>query len=265
MRNLGLRMKKKKSFLVLSVVLVLLLSTTSSLALEELYEKKSYTFFYDPPGPLYGPTEGEVNIPYTFCIDLPNDVECEPYFVIWDFGDGYIIEWSGPYTAGETVCEIHSWNETGDYGIIVGIKDGCQNEYWTDPLIVHITENNAPSDPIISGPTHGRVGVEYKWSFVSTDSEGENITYYIDWGDYCGSSEWNGPHPSGEEVLIAHTYYYMKPFTLSSFALDEHGRESDWTGFTVSITRSRTINAIAQFLLERFPCVFPVMRNLFKL
>jgi len=256
----GLSMKKKKCLLIIVAALILLLSTSSSLAFIE-----SYTFFYEPLGPPNGPTEGWVNIPYTFCIDLPNEIECEPYFVIWDFGDGYISEWLGPYVAGDTVCEMYSWSEPGDYEIRAGIKDGCQNEYWTDPLIIHITENNAPSKPIISGPTHGSVGVEYYWTFLSTDPEGENITFYIDWGDYCGSSEWNGLHPSGKEVQIAHTYYYMKTFTLSSFAADELGKESDWTGFNVTISRSKTINSILQSLLDRFPNTFPAIRYLLKL
>ena len=160
---------------------------------------------------------------------------------------------------------MHSWSEPGVYEIRAGIKDVCQNEYWTDPLLIHITENNAPSKPIISGPTHGKVGVEYKWTFLSTDPEGENITYYIDWGNYCGSSEWNGPHPSGKEVQIGHTYYYMKTFTFSSFVADEHGKESDWTGFTVTISRSKTINSILQLQLERFPNAFLVIRYLLKL
>ena len=253
-------MKKKKYLLIMTTVLILLLSTSSSFANVELY-----TIFYGPPGQPYGPTEGEIYIPYTFCIDLPNEIECESYFVIWDFGDGYASDWLGPYAAADTVCEMHSWSEPGYYDIIAGIRDGCENEYWTDPLIIHITENNAPSKPIITGPTHGKVGVEYYWTFLSNDPEGENITYYIDWGDYCGSSEWNGPHPSGKEVQIAHTYYYTKTFTLSSFAADEHGKESDWTGFTVNISRSKTIFSILQLLNERFPNAYFVILSLLSL
>jgi len=260
MRNWGLSLKKKKCLLIVATGLILLLSTSSSIAIVE-----SYTLFYEPPGQPYGPTEGEINILYTFCIDLPDEIECEPYFVIWDFGDGYISEWTGPYAARDTVCEIHSWSEPGYYNIIAGIKDGCQNEYWTDPLIIHITVNNAPSKPIISGQTHGKIGVEYYWTFLSSDPEGENITYYIDWGDYCGSSEWNGPHPSGKEVQIAHTYYYKKTFTLSSFAADEHGKESDWTGFTVNISRIKTISSIFHLIVERFPNFYIVFIHLLKL
>jgi hypothetical protein len=232
-------MKKKKCLFVIATVCILLLSTSGSLAFVE-----SNILSYEPSGKPYGPTEGEINIPYTFCIDLPNDVECKPYSVIWDFSDGYISEWSWPYDAGESVCEMHSWSKPGYYDIIAGIRDGCENEYWTEPLII---------------------GVMYYWTFLSSDPEGENITYYIDWGDYCGSSEWNGPHPSGKEVQIAHTYYYVKDFTFSSFAADEQGKESDWTGFTINISRSKTIIPILQLIIERFPKVVNVILNLLRL
>lgn len=88
--------------------------------------------------PPYGPTEGLVGVNYIFCFDLPDDPECEHYYVMWDWGDGHVTSWIGPYSAGETVCANHSWTEPGDYDIRVKIRDGCGNEYWSDPLIIHI-------------------------------------------------------------------------------------------------------------------------------
>ncbi|UCF13471.1 MAG: PKD domain-containing protein [Thermoplasmatales archaeon] len=94
----------------------------------------------DPP---YGPTEGLVGVDYTVCFDLPDDPDCKPYYVMWDWGDGLFTSWIGPYSAGETVCAIHTWTEPGNYDIRVKIKDGCGNEYWSDPwtiTIVNVTE-----------------------------------------------------------------------------------------------------------------------------
>lgn len=105
------------------------------------------TFFitnYNPPGPPSGPNEGVVGEEYTFCFELPDNPECEPYYVMWDWGDGTMSEWIGPYVAGETVCANHSWDEPGDYEVRVGIKDGCGNEYWSDPLIITIHTNTGP-------------------------------------------------------------------------------------------------------------------------
>lgn len=110
------------------------------------------TFFiinYNPPGPPSGPNEGVVGEEYIFCFELPDNPECEPYYVMWDWGDGTMSEWSGPYVAGETVCASHSWDEPGDYEVRVGIKDGCGNEYWSDPLTITIHINTGPELEIV--------------------------------------------------------------------------------------------------------------------
>ncbi len=86
----------------------------------------------------YGPTEGFVEIDYTFCFDLPYNPEGNPYFVMWDWGDGHYSDWLGPYESGETVCANHTWTELGDYDIRIKIRDGWGNEYWSEPLKIHI-------------------------------------------------------------------------------------------------------------------------------
>jgi len=99
------------------------------------------TFFiinYNPPDPPFGPNEGVVGEEYSFCFELTDNTECEPYYVIWDWGDDTLSDWGGPYVAGETVCSNHSWNQPGDYEIRVGIKDSCGNAYWSDPLTITI-------------------------------------------------------------------------------------------------------------------------------
>jgi len=93
----------------------------------------------------YGPDKGFPGVNYPFCFDLPDESECEPYMIIWDWGDGDSSEWLGPYGAGETVCANHSWVEPGEYYILVMIRDNCSNTYWSDPwtiTIVNITELN---------------------------------------------------------------------------------------------------------------------------
>ena len=99
------------------------------------------TFFIinnNPSNPPYGPTEGVVGQEYIFCFEIPDNSECEPYYVIWSWGDGTLTGWSGPYLAGETVCANYLWNEPGIYEIKVGIKDGCGNEYWSEPMVITI-------------------------------------------------------------------------------------------------------------------------------
>jgi len=252
-------MINKKYIFVVAIFFTLLFSTSASLALNKLstivksanfeitndknfIETESFNIIiYDPLDPPYGPTEGIVNYVYTFCIVIPNNQEYEPYYVIWDWGDGSYSDWLGPFVAEETVCDEHSWNLTGYYEIRVGIRDFFQNITWTNPLIIYISENSAPSIPIISGPLVGKPGIEYQWSFYSTDPEGDNISYYVDWGDYCGDSDWYGPFLSGEEALINKTYNYMGTFTIGSFAADEHLKESDWASYKIKMSRYKAL------------------------
>ena len=257
----GGKMKKMKYLLIGAVAFVLIFSATSSIALVD--SEALFILNYEPPGPPQGPTEGIVGVEYTFCIDMPDEVPCEPYFIIWDWGDGTMSEWLGPFVAEETVCANHSWEDPGTYEIRVGIKDGCEREYWSDPLIIQISKNSAPSAPEVTGPIHGRPGVTYEWTFVSTDPEGEDITYYVDWGDQCGGAEWHGPYPSGEEVTISHRYTFCNTFIINTMAMDELGAESNWTYFEVTMPRNRiSTNTFIVKLLERFPNTFPVLRYL---
>jgi hypothetical protein len=103
------------------------------------------------PDKPYGPTMGVVGEDYIFCFDLPNDAECEPYFVLWDWGDGTFTDWLGPYSAGETVCASHVWTEPGTYEIRVKIKDFCGNQYWSDPWVINIVPMTELDIKIVGG------------------------------------------------------------------------------------------------------------------
>ena len=127
------------------------------------------------------------------------------------------------------------------------------------------TDNHAPNAPTIDGPRRVMVGVHYKWSFNSTDPDGDNITYYVDWGDECGGAQWYGPYPSSEKVEIGHTYTSKNILLINSLAVDENGAESNRTYFEVTISKSSSIDFIFIPLLERFPHAFPILRYLLDL
>lgn len=222
-----------------------------------------YILNYDPPGPPYGPTEGKVNEPYIYCIDLPDEVPCEPYYVIWDWGDGIMSEWSGPYPAGETVCADHSWSEPGSYEVRAGIKDGCGREYWTDSLIVNISVNRPPSAPIIKGPTTGIPGVEYEYTFNSTDDDNDELIYYIDWGDGFGS--YIGPYPSGIEAPANYTWTSRGSYIIQARARDSYGDLSEPGTLEVTMPKNKvSANSLFFKLLEQFQNIYLILRNLLK-
>lgn len=217
-----------------------------------------YILDYSP----YGPTLGVVNISYTFCIDLPDDGECEPYLILWDFGDGTGTVWMGPYPAGETVCIEHSWIEPGDYDIRVKIRDACDNEYWTDPLVIHIGDNSPPSTPIITGPCIGIPGRVHGFTVTSEDPDVDDISYTIDWGD--DNSDTTGYNPSGTGVKVRHTWSSMGDFTIRAKAKDIWGAESDWGTKPITVIRTRAINTPFLSFLKQHPNIFPLLKLLIK-
>ena len=52
---------------------------------------------------------------------------------------------------------------------------------------------NAPEAPIISGPTEGKIKTEIEYNFTTTDPNGDEVYYYIEWGD-DKKENWIGPN-----------------------------------------------------------------------
>jgi hypothetical protein len=97
------------------------------------------------------------------------------------------------------------------------------------------TKNQSPNPPTIEGPTSGKVGQPYTYTFKSTDPDNDNVYYFINWGDQTNSS-WLGPYPSGQEILVNHTWAQTGVYAITAKAKDIHDDESNWSEpFTVSI------------------------------
>ena len=94
------------------------------------------------------------------------------------------------------------------------------------PLVV-VDENDPPSKPTITGETKGKVRIEYEYTFVSIDPNGDDVWYRINWSDDT-PEELIGPYPSGQEVTSNHTWDKWGFYTIKAKAKDIHGAESDW-------------------------------------
>jgi len=89
---------------------------------------------------LTGPDEGIIGEHYTFCIDV-YDQEHNNIYCKWDWGDGTITDWTGPYANAEKVCTTHSWSSSGDYEIKVNLKDDMGSESgWIEPHHLYILQ-----------------------------------------------------------------------------------------------------------------------------
>ncbi len=102
--------------------------------------------------------------------------------------------------------------------------------------------NHPPNPPIIIGEPMPKVSFEYEYCFSTTDPEGQNVSYYIEWGD--GTSDgWSRYHPSGEFIGYKHTWSKVDwDNIIRCKAKDIYGKESDWNESVRPIMKSRDCN-----------------------
>jgi hypothetical protein len=112
----------------------------------------------------------------------------------------------------------------------------ASNTHWDEFLRAYlgITNNTAPEKPTITGPTKGKPGVTYEYSFQSVDPEDQLVSYFIDWGD-GNTTGWLGLYDSGQQITVNHTWDVKQTFTVKAKARDVIGAESEWATMTVKI------------------------------
>ena len=97
-------------------------------------------------------------------------------------------------------------------------------------------DNNPPSKPTITGPNGGRPGIMYTFNFNAEDPDGDNVSYWIEWGD--GESDgWSPYTSSGTNMPIGHTWDKICDYPIRAKAKDIYGMEGDWSNLIIRINR----------------------------
>ncbi len=208
-------------------------------------------FIADANGPYYGFAKTPVHFNGSVYGGVPD------YSWYWEFGDGGTSTDQNP---------THTFTASGEYDVTLTVTDD-EGSVSTDETkaFIEMTINDPPTAPIITGPTNGRAGVEYEWTFVSTDSDGDDVYYRVEWADACGSHDWVGPYPSGQEITVNHTYGMEGSFVIYAKAVDIYDGESDWSTFEISMPRNKILhNPFLIHLLEWLPNAFPILQYIFK-
>ncbi|KYK20021.1 hypothetical protein AYK24_04405 [Thermoplasmatales archaeon SG8-52-4] len=165
---------------------------------------------------------------------------------------------------GENIPQIGKANADSKEDNLAIINRSCirwvyyEANLFGDPSLCfyEIEENDPPETPDIDGPSRHKVGVEYNYSFVSTDPDGDELEYYIDWGD-GNFTNWLGPYGSGDELILSHTFTEKGNYTIRSKVRDiPIGAESDWGEFTVK-WQSKSITNVLSNLFERLLNYYP--------
>ncbi|MBD3380756.1 MAG: choice-of-anchor D domain-containing protein [candidate division Zixibacteria bacterium] len=88
--------------------------------------------------------------------------------------------------------------------------------------------NDPPTAPTIDGPSIGVMTVPYDFDLLSDDPQGDEVYYYIEWGDQT-TTDWNGPHPANQKVQFSHSYDESGTYIIRAKAKDIHNAESGWS------------------------------------
>ena len=167
----------------------------------------------------------------------------------------HIYQWDGTYYLEEATLTKSSigpivWLNIGDCDSD-GLNELKTCDWQVDGEEYIYKYNGPPDTPMIDGPPRGNPNVEYNYTFVATDPDGDDIIYWIDWGDQS-YEKWIGPYKSGEEISIGHNWAEKGNYTIKSKVRDILDHESEWGTFQVEIPRT-TINTWHHWFLEHFP------------
>jgi len=136
----------------------------------------------------------------------------------------------------------------------------------TEGPIWHFTTQDEPTyppgAPDIDGPISGDPGTSYNYKFNSVDPDGDNVKYYIDWGD--GNTDETDFNPSGTDVAVSHTWATSGKYTISAYAEDSTGKTSSTSTLQVTMPKEKNVYLL-QRIFERFPNAFLILRQLLGL
>ena len=110
----------------------------------------------------------------------------------------------------------------------------CTNveQTFTDTASVIGIANTPPSRPVLNGPTSGQVGQQLTFTVGSDDLDGDQVSYFMDWGN---SALISGYYPEGVLQSINHSWATAGTYHVRAYTIDVHGAASDWSFNTITV------------------------------
>lgn len=144
------------------------------------------------PAPPTGPTNGIINVDYTYQ-GSTTDPNGDELYYLFDWGDGTDSGWLGPYPSGSVAQADHTWDYGGTYFVKLKAKDNTSDSPWSDPLSV-----------VISGPTIQLQNLNggLFWVTAEIKNPGEVALTNVNWNISLHSGVFIGKTTTGTNLTI---------------------------------------------------------------
>jgi rhodanese-related sulfurtransferase len=147
-------------------------------------------------------------------------------------GETIILYCLGGYRSVEAANILIDNGYNGEiYNMLGGITAWKESGYPT-------IENQPPNPPEIQGPSKGKPGEKQQYTISTIDPEDNKIFYYINWSDGTNTT-YTGPHISGEEININHTWSDRGNYIINVTSWDYYQAKSDFTTYEVKISKTK--------------------------
>ncbi len=150
----------------------------------------------------------------------------------WKFSDD--LEWQENLGATPT----YIYTEPGIYNVYLRVIDDENNSDINTTIVTIIKPNTPPSIPEINGPENGTTNVSYNFTVVSTDEDGDELKYTIDWGD--GTEIESEFLPAGTAFPTSHKWIEPGLYLITVTAGDNETISGDQ--FTIEINEPKKEN-----------------------
>jgi len=221
------------------------------------YNQENFSNWVPVPqtnGPYHRAANQEIIFNGTTSLDHEGTIES----YMWNLGDG---------TTKTGVTVTHSYANQGIYPVTLTVTDNASNTNNQTTWAYIGTENHPPKTPTLTGRQSGTNGTAYSYTFSATDSDDDDVYYYLNWGDdywFGGAVGWIGPYKSGQNITLEKTWVEKGNYTIRVKAKDRYDAKSDWGTLKVTMPVSYNIPHLSfwEHLFERFPQAFPILRQL---
>jgi len=151
-------------------------------------------------------------------------------------GGGTLRKWNwsfGDYSTSTEQHPSHLYTTIGEYIVHLNVTD-INGKTSTTTKTITVIPNDPPEKPLVTGPVLGRAGTNSSFSIETTDPDGNQISYEIDWGDQTSRATL-GPYNSGMKTPATHRWTAPGRYTIYITAIDTHHTRSNTTTHTIRI------------------------------